>query len=220
MVAVVIAIIACFTPVGQQTVTHGGQVMKDSYGAILDVFTGDIFDATTSFRLNGTVFFSSAGLVNNTLTEKVTTGSCSTASSTIFSVPNPFLATSTLTYGEVYGTNGATTTDLLVATSSTPYITNAAQTATSSIGANIMNLAAVTALSQFFSVIGITLGPAGGYKNSKGIPSSVSGSVVVGPGDSVVGFSTSTAPTGSGGQAAGQISVPTSCTYKFKWNSQ
>lgn len=51
LIAVVIAIIALFTPVGGK-----------SFGNILDTFTGDYFSATTGFILNGVTIFSSSGL--------------------------------------------------------------------------------------------------------------------------------------------------------------
>lgn len=143
-------------------------------------------------------------------------GSCSTASSTIFAVQNPWSATSTVEYVSLVGTEGATTTDILVATSTT----NAPATglnSTSTLGANVINLAAITNGTNFSTLAGFTIGPGKGYASPKSIPGSTSvGEFMVGPSEYVLGFSTSTG-SGNGGLASNQLSIPASCTYEIWW---
>ena len=145
-------------------------------------------------------------------------GSCSTASSTIIAVLNPFAATTTLANFTIVGTMGATTSDIVVATSTTafggPYAT-----ATSSVKANIMGLAGVLANSQFYSVAGANLGPGTGYTNPATAAGMVTNTqVVVGPTEYVIAVSTSTGITGgAGANATGLRAIPSSCTYKMLW---
>lgn len=152
------------------------------------------------------------------LTEYPVTGTCNTASSTIFAISNPFAATSTLVFAEIGGTQGATTTDIVVATSTTLYPARANATATSSLGANILNLAAISASTQFFATAGATLGSGSGFTNPKGIVGSVSQvPIVLGPNETIVAVSSSTALTGGGGYGATQVSVPSACVYKLNF---
>lgn len=51
VVAIVIAIIGVFTPAGKQ-----------AFGTIYDTFSGDYFNATQGFQINGVTVFSAAGL--------------------------------------------------------------------------------------------------------------------------------------------------------------
>lgn len=163
---------------------------------------------------SGTAAASAATSTSYEMTGQAT--SCITSSSTVFAIQNPFAATSTLVVDSFSGTMGATTSDMLVATSTTPAPATGLS-ATSSLGANIFQIAAVAANTKFYSVAGVTIGPGKGYTNPKGIPGSNSfQTIVVGPSEWVIGFSTSTG-SGSGGTASGQVSVPSSCTFHSHW---
>lgn len=139
------------------------------------------------------------------------TGNCNTASSTLFSLQPPNNASSTLAFFKVTGTQGATTTDIVVATSSTPYTSGFTQ-ATSTLAENIMGLAGVAANSKFESVAGVLMGSAKGYTSPKGNTYATNAMVEVGPTDSVIAFSTTTNVSGGGPN----IAIP-SCTYKAVW---
>lgn len=131
------------------------------------------------------------------------------ASSTLFAIPNPWNATSTLSAVTLQGFNGATTTDFLVGTSTTPAPAGTA-VATSSVSASLIGLFNIAANSQFLTTAGVTLGTKGYLPPSSGTyPTSV-GSVVVGPNDYIVGFATSTNPGGNGGLLGSSV---TSCGY-------
>lgn len=160
------------------------------------------------------------GTNTNNVTMQPTIGTCSTASSTIIAIANPFSATSTLYHFEIYGTMGATTSDIVVATSTTQYGGPYAS-ATSSLAENIMGLSAITANAQFFSVAGVPIGPGTGYKNPAGAAAYTSNrSVVVGPSEYVLAVSTSTGITGgAGADVTGLRAIPSSCTYKALWYS-
>lgn len=150
------------------------------------------------------------------------TGSCNTGTSTLFAILNPFGATSTMTYGKISGLQGATTTDILVGTSTTPApAANAANgVATSSVPAYIFGMFKVTASAKFYSVAGLTFGPAAGSGNyhqpSGGTYPTSNARMMLGPNDYILGFSTSTAGgSTNGGVAASTVQIPSSCSYRF-----
>lgn len=229
VVAIVIAIIGVFTPWGQQTTQQAAQQVQKA-GNILDTQYFDLFQATTGFQLGnqragtlntggGVVSCGNTvpnGLVSGTLPATCNITSTS-ASSTIVSI-GPFTATSTLTQLFVQGTSGATTTDLLIATSTTPSPA-VPVTATSTIGENIMGLAALPATSQFYSTAGVTIGPGKGYTNPAGGPYKSNGTVVIGPGEYLNVFSTSTNPVTNGGTGSAQVAVPTAFTLKYEFQN-
>lgn len=130
------------------------------------------------------------------------------ATTSLFAV-NPFfgVGTSTVIYGNIYGTNDATTTDIAVGTSTTPALPFNSSSAT--LKENYMFLSGVSTTSQFFLSAGLT-------KNIS-ITSGVNAAgVVVGPTEYLLGYSTSTtAGKGNGGLTAGTVPAPASCTYKF-----
>lgn len=137
------------------------------------------------------------------------------ATSTLFSIQNPTGATSTLVLATLYGRNGATTTDILVGTSTTPNPAGAA-VATSSLVSNIIAMFSVTNGTAFNTTAGVTMGPGTGYRapSSGTYPTSQS-RIVVGPSEWIVGFSTSTSPTNNGALGATQLGLPLDCTYRF-----
>lgn len=143
------------------------------------------------------------------------------ASSTLFSVQNPFNATSTLTFASISGIQGATTTDILVGTSTTaaPLGLSVNSTTTALVGQNTFAMYSVTAGSRFFSSAGVTMGPGTGYKAPSGgtYPTSQA-EIVMGPSEYLVGFSTSTlGGATNGGLGATQIAVPASCAYELEF---
>lgn len=225
VVAIVIAIIGVFTPFGQAVSQQAAQ----KAGTILDTNYFDFFQATNGYQIGnpqaGTIN-TGGGVVScgTTLTNALVSGSLpaacnvlsSTASSTVIAL-GPFTATSTLTDLFLQGIGGATTTDLLIATSTTPSPA-VALTATSTLGENVMGLAALPATAAFYSTAGDTIGPGKGYTNPAGGPYKSVMPVVVGPGEYLLVFSTSTNPT-SGGTGAAQVSVPTSVTLKYEYQN-
>jgi hypothetical protein len=143
------------------------------------------------------------------------TASCITGTSTVFSIRNPLNATSTLAYASIRGLNGATTTDIIVGTSTTPAPAGTAVATTSIVG-NIFGLYSIAANATFSSVAGVTMGPGTGYKApSAGTYPTSQSRVVIGPGEYVIGFSTSTNPTNNGGITASTLSLPVSCLFDY-----
>lgn len=133
--------------------------------------------------------------------------SCKTATSTMFSLKNPFNATSTLVFAAVSGTNGATTTDFLVGTSTSA---NPAGTAvsTSTLKYNVFGLQGITAGAKFDAVAGVM--SAFTPPSSTPYPTSQE-NIIVKPNEYVLGFATSTTPAGNGGIASHSLSIPASC---------
>lgn len=141
-------------------------------------------------------------------------GSCSTASSTIFSNQNPWSATSTVSNFVIYGQVSATTTDIMVGTSTSMSAPGNPVTATTSISAAFFGMSNLTGGSQFFSQAGVTVGPNGNYaKPNTGAYPTSNASVVIGPSEYIIGFATSTNLTN--GNSATNIIVPASCSYSY-----
>lgn len=140
----------------------------------------------------------------NSVTQKVSTGTCSAASTTLFAVLNPFTATSTVVVQQIVGTGQATTSSLLVGTS-----TKSVGLAASDVSPTLVNSSNGLATStKFYFASGVSVGT--GFT---ALGSGTSQEVGVGPSEYVVGFSTTTA-SGSGGAnyTGGQ-----NCTYKLLW---
>lgn len=148
-----------------------------------------------------------------------TSGTCNTGTTTLFAIQNPWSATSTVTYASIYGTNGATSTDILVSTSTLASPSSIA-TATSSLTSSLFGIYNLAANKYFFSVAGVVVGDQAGYVQpiSGTYPSTNlnSGRLVVGPNQYILGFATSTNPVGNGGTSATSVSIP-SCSYKLEW---
>ena len=140
--------------------------------------------------------------------ETATVGSCSTATSTIFAIQNPYAATSTVTFFNISGLV-AQTSDIIVGTSTVP----GGMTATSTLNVTgiggLLGMAAV-ATGNFYTVAGLKVGPGTGYTTSGNGGYASNAGVVVGPKEYLVGLATSTAVTGGTGV--------TSCTYKAQWD--
>lgn len=151
--------------------------------------------------IGGTTAASSVGAT-------VSSGTCNAgsyaASSTQFAVQNPFGATSTATLFTVSGTGQSTSSSLLIGTStqSTGIL--------STVSPTLVNVTVATS-APFFVAGGVTVGSTG-YLSSG---ANTFRTVVVGPTDYIVGFSTSTA-TGAG---AAQYTPGITCAYKIEWRN-
>jgi len=182
----------------------------------------------------------SGGATTTALQLKVTQGTClnSAATSTIFSIANPFISTSTVFAFELSGTMGATTSDIIVSTSTASAPLGSVISTTTGTGVTqfwpnflaVINIATSTAF-QFTA--GATKGVQ--YNTAylvptSGSPFSVPGSsgtstISVAPGQFLVGMSTSTygndADGGrNGATGSGLTAIPSTCTYKVLWMSQ
>lgn len=188
-----------------------------SNGVVLKNFTTvDAFLVRQAQEIDGMLGFQ--GLTVTTgLLEQTAVGTCSTASSTLFAV-NPFFgqATSTVTFANIQGTQGATTTDILVGTSTTPSAGPTVAVATSSVNRSLFGMMGVATSSNFDSYAGITAGDNGYTVPSSGTYQASAVSIIVAPTEYVLGFSTSTnGGIRNGGTGATQVGVPSSCTYKL-----
>lgn len=135
---------------------------------------------------------------------------CNTASSTLFSVAPPSNATSTAQLTLMILGGNATTSSLLVGTSTK--LTGLASTDVSPTLVTSTNGIPTSTIEYVAS--GIINGPG---TNAQGFLTSGSGTatqIMVSPGQRVAAYSTSTA-TGLG--AAGYVPGFTSCTYKIEW---
>lgn len=141
------------------------------------------------------------------VSEQVSTGSCTAATSTPFAVANPFTATSTATLQSFQGVGNATTTLLYVGTT-----TQASGLALANLSPTLVNAASVATTSQFFTSSGITVGPGTGYLSSG---SNTFRTIVVGPSEYVSAFATTT----TSGMGTNYVGNYTSCTYKIRWQN-
>lgn len=224
VIAIVIAIGGYFTPIGQQVAQQAVQ----KTGNILDTDYFDLFQATTGFQLGnaraGTLNTgggvvscgntTSVALVSGTL--PATCSITSTGASTTVIAIGPFTASSTLTQLFVSGLNGATSTDLVVGTSTVPSVF-----ATSTLAENVMGLFNTAASVRFFSIAGDLIGSSLGYTSPAGGTYKTNGSVGVGVGDYILVFATSTASAGgsNGGIGPTQVAVPASITVKYEYQN-
>lgn len=221
VIAIVIAIIGTQTPTGHIVVEQTTQ----KAGTILDTSFFDYFQATTGFQLGnqrsgllttagGVVSCSTSGtvaLVSGSLPATCTITSTG-ASSTVIAL-GPFTASSTLTQLFVQGLQGATTTDIVVGTSTVPSVF-----ASSTLAENVMGLFSVTNGTQFFSIAGDSLGSSKGYSNPAGGTYKSNSSIGVGVGDYLLIFSTSTTVgVTNGGTGPTQVAVPASITLKYEY---
>lgn len=214
LIAMVIAFGGYYFPQIQQ-VAHNA-------GGVLDYEPFDFFVATQGYWSgvpNGKTPSDSNGQLTST-----SVGACSTASSTLFAVQNPFNGTNgfangtTTAYITLYGNQGATTTDILVGTSTVSAV--AASGATSTLAETLVGAFGVPTSSPFY----ISSGNTNVFPRASALTGSTNlyvnnSEIVVGVSQYLLGFSTSTYLGGAntGGNGAGQVSTPASCTYKIVW---
>lgn len=145
------------------------------------------------------------------------TTNCAAGTSTLAFIQSPFgAATSTVAMTIIRGTNGATTTDILIGTSTVPSLAIGA--ATSSLNQNVLGLFTVPTTTQFYSVAGQTIGPNAGYNSASGGTYRTNAMTVVGPTEGLLVFATSTyGGTRNGGTGASQVAIPSSCVIETNW---
>lgn len=129
---------------------------------------------------------------------------CNTATSTIFGIPNPWGATSTVKLVRFSAVGNATTTTLKVGTSSV------AVGVTSVYGIEVN--ASIATTSAFNLAAGVRNGPVGTTFVDAG--ASTVSEILIGPNENFVGFATTTA-TGAG--AAQYSGGYTSCSGMVRW---
>jgi hypothetical protein len=200
-----IAIIALFTPVGQKVVKSFGGTAPQNCGGSVTCFTdlaaGNVFMTVEQWI---------GGSTDATAKEQiVSTGTCNAgafaASSTLFSVANPFSAVGTST-AEIQINNvvGQATSTTLSVSTTTSTATLAAHT---SLGLINSGLVATTSLATFSS--GVTAGSIGMTSAGTG----TQGKLSVAPTDSIAAYATSTY-TNAG---ALNYTPGLACTYKITW---
>lgn len=147
------------------------------------------------------------------LNSEVISGTCNAgayaASSTLFAIANPFNATSTATFDDIYGTGQATTSQLLVGTS-----TLSSGLASTNVSASFINNTtmanSVATSSAFYFAPGTTAGSGAGFSLAGGANMRT---IQVGPSDFVVGYASSTA---TGGGATSYV-PGIGCTYNVEF---
>jgi hypothetical protein len=190
---------------------------SDIYAA-QQITAGTLLETLTDALIPRNLYLGGATAVaGSNLVQTASAGTCApTGTSTLFAVLNPFGATSTLTFANISGQVGATTSDIFVGTSTTPAPAGiqVTSTSTATVGQNVFALFSVTGGSQFFSTAGVTMGPGKGYTapSGGGYPTSQK-SIVVGPAEYVVGFATST----NMAQQGPILTTLAACTYKLGW---
>lgn len=217
--------------------THGQtqQLAGYSPSSSISAQTGEAlnYQSNQNAPLGSPTIDSNGGFFNNNLGDVVTSGTFSpvggqsvtngapqvinyTGSTTLFSIQNPFGATTTLQYGEVYGTDGTSSIALLVGTSTQPTgISNGGFSVANNISPTIIN-ASLSTSTQFFTASGVTVGSAAGFQ-SAGTGSFTE--IQVGPNDYVVGYATTTYSNTPGGVTSITDSARSklSGTYSFEW---
>ena len=189
LVAIVIAITGLFFPQS-----------KSVFGAAVTDVQNSVYSGLSTAQLF--VGGSTAGTAVGTI---VSTGSCVTGTSTVFAVANPFAATSTVELISLTVTGQATTSTLLVGTS-----TASTGLSSTSVSPTLANMTISTTTPNFTA--GGNLVGSAGYVSPG---ANTFRAIVVGPSDFVAGQATSTA-TGSG--AAGYTPGLT-CSYKLRWTN-
>lgn len=150
-------------------------------------------------------------VVGNGLATLPTSGSFADATTTIFAVANPFLATSTASCPILQGQNGTTTIDILVGTSTKQYLTK-----NSDVSATLINSTLIATSTKIFLSSGITVGPGTGF-NSSG--TGTFPKIVVGPSEFLVGLATSSyaGSSATGKQGITNTNNTFSGTYACLW---
>ena len=217
VVAVVIALFALFhfsSPVKLGAVDTTCQGFTTCLSDLYLTTTGG---GTGSFQAAGTAlisgeatvlgtFFQGGSTATTAVEQKVSAGSCNTATSTIFGIVNPFTATSTATV-RIYGLSQATTTALIVSTT-----TQATGLTSALIGAgSLVVSASIASTSQFYIQSGqSTLLGTGQVSAGTSVYQTV-----VGPSEYVGAYATSSIAA-QGSSRAADMGF-TSCTYKILW---
>lgn len=147
--------------------------------------------------------------IGSFIQEAPSIGSCNTGTSTLFLVANPFSATSTVTVQTFSAQGNATTSTLLIGTTTK---TTGQSVVSSDVSATMVNTTIATG-TQAFTSSGITVGPGTGYTSAG---AGTFRTIVLGPNESVAAYATSTA-TGAG--AANYSPAFTSCTYKLRFTN-
>ena len=140
-------------------------------------------------------------VIGNGLATLITSGSLSTGTSTLQIIANPFNATSTITQSQIQIIGMATTSSIIMGTT-----TATSGLTISNVTASLINTASIAKGSQVFVSGGITLGNSGYVSAGSGTVNEI----VVGPLESVGIFASTTAGT------YGNASV-TSGVYTIEW---
>lgn len=201
-------------PAGNYLVDVGN---SPSYGATAATLAQVVFSHLTNLEVNqnlgvvSTFFQGATAETGNPLQVNATVPStgatnCNTSTSTLFAVQPPSGATSTVTFASLQGTI-AQTSDILIGTSTSPGGMTATSTLHVNGGGGLVGASAVPT-GQFYIIPGIKIPPVGGTVTGNGSYNSQF-EITLGPKDYLVGYATSTNPTGGTGASA--------CTYKIEW---
>lgn len=219
IVGVLIAIVIAIGAVLTSRNTH-------NVGGINDYISGD-FTVSYVGSWIGVPNFKLPSDTNGQLTE-ASIGACSTASSTLFSVANPFNGTNgtvsgtSTAYITLFGTTGATTTDFMVGTSTTTAAPPAASSdglavSTTTLGYNLLGANQIPSSTAFFLSSGNTRSFVLASTSLLANPYTNNAEIQVGPNERLNGFATSTYAGRNGATAAGLLNTVSSCTYKIVW---
>lgn len=173
-----------------------------SNSTFIEASDGVLSDGFLSLGLSG-----ATGGVEGTgnITYRVSSGSCASATTTLFSVANPMTSQSTSTAMVIIrGIGQATSTALTVGTT-----TSAVGLTSSTVSSTLVNAATIATTTPFYIESGLT-----GSSTPTPAGSGTTREVVVGPSERIGAFATSSA---SGAGAAGYVGGLTSCTYRILW---
>lgn len=159
---------------------------------------------TSSGTLTASGAFSVTGTSTlNTFTSYVSTGSFADATTTIFAVQNPYGATTTVDFAELFVTGASTSTIAIsVATSTSQYPSSV------SVG-SLINSAALATSTLGYIVNGVTAGSTGFVSAG----TAAQNRIIVGPTDYIVGLVT--------GSITGGVTNPSNTfagSYLIRWN--
>lgn len=137
----------------------------------------------------------------------VAVGSCNAATSTTFSVKNPYTSTTTATFEFLSVTGNATTTTITAGTSTVPSLTAVPATA------SILN-ASIATTSQTYFAGGLTTAQYGPGAGFVGTGAGTTKTIVLAPGMYIDAYATTTATAGG---SAGFVPGFTGCTYAISF---
>lgn len=146
------------------------------------------------------------------------------ATSTLFAIQNPAAATSTLIMLHIYGTQGATTTDFVVGTSTTPApstLINATTTFPATGSSTYMGAFAVPTSSAYFLAGNETDNFAHDAAITRVSNYTNQAIMTLGPTEYLIGISTSTFGGGNAGRngslTSGLMGIPSTCHYSAEF---
>lgn len=201
-IALVAVVVFAYFIFGGNSQKFGSTAIPDQQNAESATIAGFFSE---SIATAGTFFLGGHNSDTYTIAQYAQGGVCTDATTTIFSLKNPFSATSSARLVALTGYTGTSTIKLLTGTSTVAV-------ATPSIVGILSNISTTTANSSFYTSSDSIYGPAG-YLNSN----ATSSQMIVGPNEYLLGFATSSTGLAVDTASITQTGNLFNCSYKVLW---